>query len=83
MRVGRGCKSWWAHAHVWCLEMEGGKTRLHLASGQLGLFSVVASPFALHVAFTHDPSMWLLQGTWASYMVAEDSQKHKSESFQD
>lgn len=49
----------------------------------LSAHDVVTSPFALHVGFPRGPSMWLLQGTWASYMVAEDSQKHKSESDQD
>lgn len=45
LRVGWGCKSWWAHSHIWCLETEGGKTRLHLASGQLSLSLCDRKPF--------------------------------------
>ena len=79
LRLGQGCKCWWAHSHLWCLETEGGKTRLHLDDGHLGPSVVASPPCSLYTG----PSMWLLQGTWASYLVAEDSQKHKSESFQD
>ena len=39
----------------------------------LSAHHVVTSPFALHVDFPRGPSVWLLQGTWASYMAAEDS----------